>query len=312
MVQVNNLENCQVSENPSKSIRDNCNLDYRELMSGQSFNNFSKCNDRNAMVAGCLPAMEIVDNSRRYPSDTQEAARLSKVLHSGSLLQELDIAKTGKHDGKISKNDLDIYLRMHPQDTPQTRAVEEMRAAWDDKHHPSHNAVKLLRAELAHERKEIKGGGEHDLGRNSLGLERMPLPTPIRRDQREVEGRSGTGNSGEGSSNQPERRSPVRPEQRQERAPECYEPRNKPEAPKDIKEAGQVRPGEGYYQVAMRMIETTGHKPSHKETMELVQALRTANDNKTVLTVHDNLSTLLDKQLPGNQGKVKDHRRKSH
>ena len=60
------------------------------------------------------------------------------------------------------------------------------------------------------------------------------------------------------------------------------------------------------------MIETTGHKPTHKETMELVKAMRTANDNKDVLTVRDNLSNLLDKQLPGNQGKVRDHLRKTH
>jgi len=297
MVQVNNLESCQVSENASKSIRDNCNIDYRDLMTSQSFNNFSKCDDRNAMVAGCLPTMEIVDSSRRFSSDTQEAARLSKVLHSGSLLQELDSAKTGKLDGKISKNDLDIYLRMHPENTPQTRAVQEIREAWDNRKHPNHGAVELLKKELAHERKDHN----HD----KSNLQKLPAyelpqvrpsveyPRPVLRDAGQAEGRRAEG--------------PVaRPAHSREQTP-C-----KIEAPKDIKEAGQVRPGEGYYQVAMRMIETTGHKPSHKETMELVQALRTANDNKTVLTVRDNLSTLLDKQLPGNQGKVREHIRKSH
>jgi|JI10StandDraft_1071094.scaffolds.fasta_scaffold01945_13 hypothetical protein len=297
MVQVNNLENCQVSENTSKSLRDNCNIDYRDLMNGQSFNNFSKCNDRNAMVAGCLPAMEIVDSSRRYSSDTQEAARLSKVLHSGSLLQELDSAKTGKLDGKISKNDLDIYLRMHPENTAQTRAVREIREAWDNRNHPNHGAVELLKKELAHERKDHN----HDKTnfQNKPAYE-LPQVRPsighhpsVLRDAAPIEGHRPEGPIGRTANGR-------------EQTP------SKAEAPKDIKEAGQVRPGEGYYQVAMRMIETTGHKPSHKETMELVQALRTANDNKTVLTVRDNLSTLLDKQLPGNQGKVKDHIRKSH
>ncbi len=298
MVQVNNLESCQVSENPSKSIRDNCNIDYRDLMSGQSFNNFSKCNDRNATVAGCLPTMEIVDSSRRYPSDTQEAARLSKVLHSGSLLQELDSAKTGKHDGKISKNDLDIYLRMHREDTPQTRAVREIREAWDNRNHPNHGAVELLKKELAHERKDHNHDNRNLQNRPSSEVQPIrpstEYPRPVLRDAGPVEGRRA-----EGPTNRPENRR----EQTHSKAAET---------PKDIKEAGQVRPGEGYYQVAMRMIETNGHKPSHKETMELVQALRTANDNKTVLTVRDNLSTLLDKQLPGNQGKVRDHMKKSH
>lgn len=302
MVQVNNLENCQVSENSSKSIRDNCLIDFRELMVGQAFNNFNKCDDRSAMVAGCLPTMEIVDSSRRYSSDTQEAARLSKVLHSGSLLQELDSAKTGKLDGKISKNDLDIYLRMHPENTPQTRAVQEMREAWDNRNHPNHGAVELLKKELAHERKD------HNHGKPSLPnqpvLEAQTVrpsaeyPRPVLRDAGPVEGRRVEGHRAEGPTDRP--------------AARAEQPSKAAEAPKDIKEAGQVRPGEGYYQVAMRMIETTGHKPSHKETMELVQALRTANDNKTVLTVRDNLSTLLEKQLPGNQGKVKDHMRKSH
>lgn len=304
MVQVRNIENYQPNGDSIQSAREDCTLDFSQVMSGQSFRNDSRPDQRSSTATDSIPQLEIVDSARAYSSDTQRAASLSRVLHSGGLLQDLDSAKTGKSDGKISKHDLDIYLRMHPENSPQTRAVQEIRAAWDDKHHPSHGAVKLVREELSHERKENREAGVQVLGRQIPGLDRIPNLRPHTREENRE--------PAQGSLDKPQQRPGVRPEQKQEREPECYEPKNKHEAPKDMNEAGKVRPGEGYYQVAMRMIETTGHKPSHKETMELVQALRTANDNKTVLTVRDNLSTLLDKQLPGKQGKVSDHLGKNH
>lgn len=309
MVQVRNIESYQPNGDSIQSARENCTLDFSQVMSGQSFRNDSRNDQRSSRAVDSIPNLEIVDYGRSSSSDTQQAARLSRVLHSGGLLQELDSAKTGKSDGKISKHDLDIYLRMHPENNPQTRAVQEIRNAWDDRHHPSHGAVKLLREELAHERKENRDGGVHVLGRHVPGLDRLPNIHPHRRDDSRQEDRQ---EPHSGRVERPETRPNARPEQRQDRAPECYEPKVKAETAKDLSEAGKVRPGEGYYQVAMRMIQTTGHKPSHRETMELVQALRTANNDRTVLTVQDNLSTLLDKQLPGKQGKVRDHLKTSH
>ena len=173
MVQVNHLESNQSPENTGRSVRDNCQLNFNEIMAGQNYAAFNNRGDLNANNAS-VPNLQIVDSGRQYSSDTQEAARLSGVLHRGSLLQELDSAKTGKQDGKISKNDLDIYLRMHPENNAQTRAVAEMREAWDNRNHPNHGAVQLLKKELANERQ-----AHRDENGGKPGFREMPHFEPL-------------------------------------------------------------------------------------------------------------------------------------
>lgn len=290
MSHLNSFENSQSAEKADRAIRENTSLNYSDVMAGQNNQANNRVSDMHPK-ASFVPELQIVDQSRAGSSDTQEAARLSRIIHSGNLLQELDGAKNGKLDGKISKHDLDIYLRMHPENTPQRRAVQEMREAWDNRFHPSHGAVQLLRKELSNERKEHKIPVLGNPGYEDMPRQRPPMARP------------------DSIPCDPPERAPGRAEM-PSRVGENNKTRN--EVPLDLKEAGQVRPGEGYYQVAKRMLETTGHKPNHNETMEFVKALQTANDNKNVLTVRDNLSNLLDKNLPGNQGKVRDYLRKSH
>ncbi|MCA0316299.1 MAG: hypothetical protein LCH63_20940 [Candidatus Melainabacteria bacterium] len=289
MSHLNSFENSQSAEKADRAIRENTSLNYSDVMTGQNPQANYKVSEMSAK-GSFVPELQIVDPGRS--SDTQEAARLSRVIHSGNLLQELDGAKNGKLDGKISKHDLDIYLRMHPENSPQRQAVQEMRDAWDNRYHPSHGAVQLLRKELSNERKEHK---IPTLG--NPGYEEMPShrrPQMARPDSVDCEPAE-------------------RPARKVEAAPRVGENnKTRSEVPSDLREAGQVRPGEGYYQVAKRMLECTGQKPNHNETMEFVKALQTANDNKNVLTVRDNLSNLLDKNLPGNQGKVRDYLRRSH
>lgn len=231
--------------------------------------------------------------------DRAEASRLMRVLNGTGLREELDAAKNGKFDGKISKHDLDIYLRMHQEDSVQTRAAREMREAWDDKHNPNYRAVHIVKDEMKQERNDVR---DHQV--------RVPLPLPRiefhnRRQEQQYTG----------SEEQPHmgRRLPEGPQQRPEVDPRCVveppvrrpevDPRCVVEPSSDLSarlaEAGKVRAGEGYYQVAQRMLETMGAKSSPQETMALTRELMTANENRTVLTTRDNLADLLPRTRYG-------------
>ncbi|CAN5456740.1 hypothetical protein BH11CYA1_BH11CYA1_00200 [soil metagenome] len=244
------------------------------------------------------------DYYRDQDHESQRLENIMKPLLDGtpSLFHVLDGATDGKYDGTISKQDLEIYKRMNTVDCPQVDAVDTILKAWDNPKDPNFAAVQQIRGYQARTSIEAYDGNPAgDIKLRDLVLMTGQDPSEIKSAEdlnasmTTIRKRSGAviaGSAeeiGEGGSSQ------------------SIVPRaDKPAADAHqvtIEEAskfGKVEVGEGYYQVAQRLLEMTGEKANHEQIRTLSRAIKTANNGHDVLSTKDNLAALLSSHVPGN------------
>jgi hypothetical protein len=254
---------------------------------------------------------------RHKHQENQQVQALVKPLMEGNppLYSVLDSVRNGKSDGNVSKEDLEIYRRTQPADSAQAKAVDTILKGWDDRKDPNFDAVQRMRGATPATFYNEFGGSDAmpagNLRLSTLARESGIDPAAIKSPEdlrTAMAGPQPVSNDVQAASaNQPE--DPARqPDRQPEGQPEAQPARPEVDpaliTAEEAGKVGKVGKGEGYYQVAKRLLEMTGESATHEQIRALTRAMKAANNGKNVLSTRDNLADLLSSPMPGQEGRT--------